>query len=127
MARCTILASMSDVLQHQHQHQYIETAADIMLNLKELFAHQNCRARRIAMRDMLLLKIAEGGVKKNTSKGKCFKCSLKGHWRMACPQPKKAEKQGNSHALVIETCLAAYSSHSWVVDTGATDHVCFNT
>ena len=66
-----------------------------------------------------------GGVKKE-GKGKCFNCGEKGHWRSACPQPKKVKNQGISHSLVIETCLAASSAQSWVVDTGATDHVYFN-
>ncbi|KAL8530549.1 hypothetical protein ACS0TY_007548 [Phlomoides rotata] len=74
----------------------METAADIMIILKELFAHQNCTARQTAMRVLLSLKMVEGipiegGVKKKTSKGKCFNCGLKGHWRTACPQPKKVE------------------------------------
>ena len=33
MARCYILASMSNVLQHQHEH--MATAYDMMINLKE--------------------------------------------------------------------------------------------
>ena len=35
MARCYILASMSNVLQHQHEHMAI--AYDMMFNLKEMF------------------------------------------------------------------------------------------
>ena len=43
MARCYILASMSNVLQHQHQD--LPTAYDIMNNLKELFGHQDRASR----------------------------------------------------------------------------------
>ena len=43
MTRCYILASMSNVLQHQHQD--LPTAYDIMNNLKEPFGHQNRAAR----------------------------------------------------------------------------------
>uniref|UniRef100_A0A1U7VUR4 Uncharacterized protein LOC104220840 n=1 Tax=Nicotiana sylvestris TaxID=4096 RepID=A0A1U7VUR4_NICSY len=39
MARCYILASMSNVLQHQHQS--MESAYDILENLKEMFGDQN--------------------------------------------------------------------------------------
>ena len=39
MARYYILASMSNVLQHQHEH--MGTAYDMMLNLKEMFGDQN--------------------------------------------------------------------------------------
>ena len=35
MTRCYLLASMSNVLQHQHEH--MATAYDMMLNLKEMF------------------------------------------------------------------------------------------
>ncbi|MCQ7056703.1 hypothetical protein M9Y08_18255, partial [Clostridioides difficile] len=60
-----------------------------------------------------------GGVKK--PKGKCFKCNKTGHWKSDCPLK---GKDGTSFALVVETCFAACSTSSWVVDTGATDHVC---
>ena len=43
MARCYILASMSNVLQHQHQD--MTTTYDMMLNLKDFFGHQNRAAR----------------------------------------------------------------------------------
>ena len=36
MARCYILASMSNVLQHQHEH--MVTSYDMMLNLKKMFS-----------------------------------------------------------------------------------------
>ncbi|GFP91371.1 hypothetical protein PHJA_001281100 [Phtheirospermum japonicum] len=58
------------------------------------------------------------------SKTKCFKCVQSGHWKSVCPN--KKIKRGISHALVVETCLATCSAHSWVVDTGATDHVCMS-
>jgi hypothetical protein len=31
-------------------------------------------------------------VSRRDEQRKCFNCSLKGHWRTACPQPKKVEK-----------------------------------
>ena len=58
MARCYILASMSNVLQHQHQS--METAFDMMTNLTEMFGHQNRAARQVAMREVLNIKMAEG-------------------------------------------------------------------
>ena len=45
MAQCYILASMSNVLQHQHEH--IATAYDMMLNLKEMFGDQNRAGRQV--------------------------------------------------------------------------------
>ena len=43
MARCFIQASMSSVLQHQHQ--FYKSAYDIISNLKEMFADQVRPAR----------------------------------------------------------------------------------
>ena len=58
MAKCYILASMSNVLQHQHQ--YYTVASDIMFNLKEMFGSQGRLARQKAMREFLTTKMSEG-------------------------------------------------------------------
>ena len=58
MTRCYILASMSNVLQHQHEH--MATAYDMMLNLKEMFGDQNRAGRQVAMKALLNTKMAEG-------------------------------------------------------------------
>ena len=58
MARCYILASMSNVLQHQHQS-YV-TARDIMTNLKEMFGEQGRPARQQAMKALMSTKMSEG-------------------------------------------------------------------
>ncbi|CAA0822318.1 Unknown protein, partial [Striga hermonthica] len=51
MARCYILAYMSNVLQQQHHT--MPTAADMMLSLKELFVEQDRAARFEAMRKIM--------------------------------------------------------------------------
>ena len=28
--------------------------------------------------------------------------------------------------MFVESCLASTSSHTWVIDTGVTDHICFD-
>ena len=58
MARCYILASMSNILQHQHEN--MATAYDIMMNLKEMFGEQNRVGRQVAMRALLNINMAEG-------------------------------------------------------------------
>ena len=58
MARCYILASMSNVLQHQHES--MATTYDMMLNLKEMFGEQNRAGRQVAMKALLNTKMAEG-------------------------------------------------------------------
>ncbi|KAL6346158.1 hypothetical protein AAG906_027888 [Vitis piasezkii] len=58
MARCYILASMSNVLQHQHQK--MDTAYDILENLKEMFGDQTSAARQNALREILTSKMEEG-------------------------------------------------------------------
>ena len=44
MARCYILASMSNILQHQHEN--MATAYDMMINLKEMFGERIVREGR---------------------------------------------------------------------------------
>ena len=58
MARCYILAFMSNVLQHQHK--FMATAYNIMLNLKEIFGDQNRARWQVAMNALLNTKMDEG-------------------------------------------------------------------
>ena len=58
MARCYKLASMSNILQHQHEN--MATAYDMMMNLKKIFGEQNHAGRQVAMRTLLNTKMAEG-------------------------------------------------------------------
>ena len=58
MTMCYILASMSNILQHQHEN--MATTYDMMMNLKEMFGEQNRARRQVAMRALLNTKMAEG-------------------------------------------------------------------
>ena len=58
MAKCYILASISNVLQHQMQD--VELASDIMLSLKEMFGEQGRSARQDTMKLILNTKMAQG-------------------------------------------------------------------
>ena len=53
-----ILASISNVLQHQMQD--VGLASDIMLSLKEMFGKQGCSARQETIRQIYNTKMAEG-------------------------------------------------------------------
>ena len=57
MAHCYILASMSNVLQQQHERML--TAYDIMMNLKEMFGDHSRAGRQEAMRALLNTKMTE--------------------------------------------------------------------
>ncbi|XP_037494593.1 uncharacterized protein LOC119370465 [Jatropha curcas] len=58
MAQCYILASVSNVLQHQHQK--MDTAFDMLENLKEMFRDQTSAARQNALGEILTSKMEEG-------------------------------------------------------------------
>ena len=58
MAKCYILASVSNVLQHQHQ--FYTVASDILFSLKEMFGSQGRLARQRAMQEFLKAKMSEG-------------------------------------------------------------------
>ena len=58
MAKCYILASISNVLQHQMQD--VELVSDIMLSLKEMFGEQGHSTRQKTMRKIYNTKMAEG-------------------------------------------------------------------
>ena len=58
MVKCYILASISNVLQHQMQD--VELASDIMLSLKEMFGKQGHSARQETMRQIYNTKMTNG-------------------------------------------------------------------
>ena len=58
MAKCYILTSISNVLQHQMQD--VELASDIMFSLKEMFGEQGHSARQDTVRLLLNTKMAQG-------------------------------------------------------------------
>ena len=231
MAKCYIMATISDVLQQQHEG--MESAADIMMSLEEMFAMKSRTTKREAvtafmnlrmkpgqavkdhmMKVIAHLNIAElhgaeidgetkidmvvnslsdsfdqfkldytlnkkeytlqglmqdvqsaekilvkgkgqeihmvgkvatvkarqkvkkqqkkkqlGPTKKETKKvtkikGKCFLCGEKGHWKRNCPKSQNKKEQGNINYL--ETCFLADSTDSWIIDSGATNHVCYS-
>ena len=61
------------------------------------------------------------------SKGKCFHCNQDDHWKRDCKKyldELKKNKQGKLDLLVMETCLVENDFSTWIVDSGASNHVC---
>ena len=65
---------------------------------------------------------------KDRKKDRCLYCKKKGHWKRVCPKYKAdlaARKINEKGSLfVTQACLVTNRSHSWIVDSGATNHVC---
>ena len=57
-------------------------------------------------------------------KGKCFKCGQKRHWKQNCP--KATKKPGMGDLLVVEVCLVENFNDKWIIDSGATNHLCYS-
>ena len=57
-------------------------------------------------------------------KGKCIKCGQKGHWKQNCPKATKKPSIGD--LLVVEACLVENFNDKWIIDSGATNHVCYS-
>ncbi|XP_019248628.1 PREDICTED: uncharacterized protein LOC109227890 [Nicotiana attenuata] len=57
MTRCYILASMANILQHQHQ--FMGSAYDMLESLKAMFGEQNRMAKKTVTKSLLNTKMAE--------------------------------------------------------------------
>ena len=62
--------------------------------------------------------------KGNKTKGKCFHCGEKGHWKRNYPIFKAAKNKGMKSTFHLETCLVHNPTDSWCVDLGCTNHIC---
>ena len=64
----------------------------------------------------------------NNNKGKCFHCNDQGHWRRKCPtylaELAEKKKNGVTDLHVLDEFNAEDHSSTWIVDSGATNHVC---
>ena len=77
-------------------------------------------------------KGTKGKGKKNNPKdkkpkGKCFHCGVEGHWKRNCNKylsELKDKKKGKYDLLVSEACLVEDDLSPWIIDSGATNHVC---
>ena len=79
-------------------------------------------------------KGTKGKGKKNNPKdkkpkGKCFHCGVEGHWKRNFNKylsELKDKKRGKYDLLVSEAYLVDDDWSPWIVDSGATNHVCFS-
>ena len=61
--------------------------------------------------------------KRRVSKDECLRCGQKGHWIKNCPQGDKGAS--GMELFVFETnCSITVYSASWILDSGATAHIC---
>ncbi|KAA0026286.1 gag/pol protein [Cucumis melo var. makuwa] len=70
---------------------------------------------------------AKTSKKAKVAKGICFHCNQEGYWKRNCPKylvEKKKIKQGKYDLLVLKTCLVENDDSAWIIDSGATNHVC---
>ena len=56
--------------------------------------------------------------------GSCPKCGMKKHTRKICPKYLVSSQKGIPFTLYLESCFVVDSTDSWIVDFGATNHVC---
>ena len=69
--------------------------------------------------------------KKAVEKCKCYHCGQNWHWLRNWPkylveQKVEKEMQGKYHLLVVETCLVEYEISTWILESEATNHICFS-
>lgn len=64
--------------------------------------------------------------KKKDKSGGCFDCGATDHWKRDCPRQKSAPDASNKQgdALVCETKSVSYDENAWILDTGASEHMC---
>ncbi|XP_022157999.1 uncharacterized protein LOC111024598 [Momordica charantia] len=70
--------------------------------------------------------VQKGKKAKVATKWKCFHYGVDGHWKRICPKylADKKKVEGKFDLLVLETSFMENDDSSWIIDSGATNHVC---
>ena len=70
----------------------------------------------------LSLGVANKGKKKVMyyTKGKCFHCDEKGHWKRNCPKFIAGKNKGVMRSFLLQICLVHNPMDSWCVDSSCT-------
>lgn len=75
-------------------------------------------------------------VETSKAKAKCFYCKKEGHWKRDCNKRKTDDGKDTSHATsqepagiaftVLNRCSEKIKGRPWIVDSGASQHLCSN-
>lgn len=100
-------------------------------NVEALVAKRNFPKKNNSKTGRFSNQNKKGSVKGNgTPKGNCFLCGETGHWKRDCAQNKNKfkAKQGNAStstdAFVCHVLKSSGDKDAWVLDSGASDHMC---
>ena len=74
----------------------------------------------------LAVGVANKGKKKvkDYTKGKCFHCGEKGHWKRNYPKFIAGKNKGMMRSFLLEIFLVHNPTGSWCVDLGCTNNIC---
>ena len=74
----------------------------------------------------LALGVANKGKRKlkDYTKGKCFHCGEKGHWKKNYPKFIVGKNKGVMRSFLLEICLVHNPTDSYYVDSSCTNHIC---
>jgi len=112
----------------------LQTVKTLLLKGKKRNGEANLAEAKPSTSGVKKQKKARSNKKKPAAKGKnaakvdkstdkCHHCGMSGHWKRNCPTYLK-EVKAKGTLLVTEACFVADSTFSWIVDSGATNHVC---